>query len=288
MSTALPVLRWKLKKAGRNACALGTPLLKRALGRDRGQAASRVRVLTYHRFGNAARDPFCLPLQDFAAQMRYVAKEGLAISLAKLEAFLAGQAAAPRDGVLITIDDGMGCLRWAALPVLREYAVPAVAFVSAGLVSPGRTASRQGHYLNWHDLETLRDAGISIQSHGWSHRSLGYLHPQLVLDELCASKALLQERLGVDVGSFAYPFGTRSDFNATTANMLSQAGYRLGFTSQHGSIGCGEGRQAHALPRIKVESGESLATFRALVHGGLDAWRWVDLALWRWQSSARG
>jgi peptidoglycan/xylan/chitin deacetylase (PgdA/CDA1 family) len=282
MAAEVTALRWTLKKVTRYACAHGTSLLIRAASHARGRGDPRVRILTYHSFGRAPRAPFCLSPNDFVAQMRYVADAGLALSLPQFEAFLQGHANPQHDAVLVTIDDGLKCLRTAALPVLREFAIPAVAFVSAGLIG----TSQNGEYLDWDDLLALKAADISVQSHGWSHRSLGYLTRDAILQELCASRVLLEERLGAEVTAFAYPFGTRADFSTAIASMVSEAGYRLAFTSQHGSItSCGF--EPHMLPRIKVESGEPLATFRALVHGGLDAWGWIDRGLWQLQSSAR-
>jgi hypothetical protein len=67
--------------------------------------------------------------------------------------------------------------------------------------------------------------------------------------------------------------------------VLSQAGYRTAFTSQHGALR--PGLDLLSLPRIKVEGGEPQWIFRALCQGGLDKWRWVDSALWRMQQAGK-
>ncbi len=102
-------------------------------------------------------------------------------------------------------------------------------------------------------------------------------------DELARSKALLEERLGIHITAFAYPFGTRADYNREIADLARSCGYSCAFTSQHGAIRRGD--DAFVLNRVKVESGEPLATYAALVHGGLDAWRWIDRGFWRMQAS---
>jgi peptidoglycan/xylan/chitin deacetylase (PgdA/CDA1 family) len=287
MTTNVGMLRWMLKKVSRTAVARGSSLLADALPRGLAATSRPVRALTYHRFGLSPRDPFCVSAEAFAAQMQELAKRGLAVSLAQLKSFLAGEVELPRDAVLVTVDDGFQSLRSVALPILRHFAIPAVAFVSAGLV---RTQTGKGpihadpeQYLSWRDLELLVQHGVSIQSHGLTHRSLGRLALREARIELVRSRHLLQGRLGLPVDAFAYPFGTRADFNPAIARLVSEAGYQIAFTSQHGAIQ--RDGDLHTLPRTKVESGETVETFVSLVQGGLDAWRWIDRGLWRLQAS---
>ena len=51
----------------------------------------------------------------------------------------------------------------------------------------------------------------------------------------------------------------------------------------HGAIA--PGADPLTLPRVKIEGGEGLWMFRAIVDGGLDAWRWVDRFMWRLQEA---
>ena len=62
--------RWQIKKATRTGVMLastisGSTALRRLAGEP------RIRVLTYHRFGHAARDPWCVEPAAFEAQMRW-------------------------------------------------------------------------------------------------------------------------------------------------------------------------------------------------------------------------
>jgi len=303
MSGSVDALRWMVKKASRYAVSragmvlrarsprqprVRTPMPQDDSHHASGQAHRRVvRALTYHRFGIRPRDAFCVSPDAFDQQMRYLARGKLAISLDELQAFIGSRATPAADAALVTIDDGFVSTLTHAVPILKEYGVPAVAFVSAGQV--GWRAQHREHgpedSLDWRQLERLVRAGISVQSHGWSHRSLAFLSPREIDDELEHSRALLSSRLGCDVLAFAYPFGTRADFNPAVAAAVAKAGYRLAFASQHGPIRPGD--DPYVLNRTKVEGGEGLSTFRALVHGGLDAWRWVDRSLWRLQASRR-
>jgi peptidoglycan/xylan/chitin deacetylase (PgdA/CDA1 family) len=281
--------RWYLKKAARHGMALGAGTCGRlAVGFAR-SAAAKIRVLTYHRLGDWKRDPFCVTEQNFRAQMRYLAENGLAVSLHDLQAFLAGSKKLADGSVLVAIDDGYRSLFTGMLPILKEFRIPAVAYVSPGLIRDSADGSKQNNaggdmpepYLTWDELKTLAENGVVIGSHGWSHRSLGRMEAAEVRQEAIQSRHVLQTRLGRTVDSFAYPYGTRADFNASTTAILAEACYTTVFTSQHGAIT--KGADAIALPRIKVEGGEGLWMFRRLCGGALDSWRLADRVLWRWQ-----
>ncbi len=246
-----------------------------------------VRVLTYHGIGDVRRNPFYLDRGQFELQIAYLAEHRLVLSLDDLDAYLAGRRGVPRGAVVVTIDDGLRSLHRDALPILRDHGVPAVAFVSPGLLESTAAANPQEAqdepFLSWKELEAVQAAGIEIGSHGFSHRSLGVLPAPEAEEEIRRSRAVLEQRLGCRIRAMAYPYGTRPDFNAGTRSALERAGYRFAFTSQHGAIT--PGSDPLVLSRIKVEGGDSISLFRRLTIGGMDAWRVVDGLLWRIQAT---
>jgi peptidoglycan/xylan/chitin deacetylase (PgdA/CDA1 family) len=276
-------LRWLLKKGARRTVAT-IASGGRSVGAHR---PSGVHVLTYHRFGDAPRDPFSVGTDSFDQQMRWLSEQQLAIALEDVERFVAG-IATPKDGaVLVTIDDGDPSVHEHALPILKRHRIPAVLFVPAGELVDGTTparaaASPDARMTREHLVELARN-GVRIGSHSWTHHSLGRMPPAAAREQAIRSRAELENLLGTAVTSFAYPFGTRADYNDTTAAVLREAGYTSAFTSQHGAIE--PGSDPLMLPRVKVEGGEDLWMFQALARGGLDGWRWVDRTLWRVQAS---
>lgn len=284
-------IRWHLKKTARKVIALGHWAARRVWSADH-VATAELRVLTYHRFGETFRDPFCVTSSDFAAQMAWLAEQGLAVSRADVDAFVHDGKALKPGSVLVTIDDGCRSVGTIALPILKRYRVPAVVFVSSGNV--GRTISQRNQqgetpiedYMDWSELHELTEFGIEIGSHAVTHRSLGRMPLSEAEKEIQNSRTELERGLGRPVTTFAYPYGTRADFNNAVAKAMKAAGYRLAFTSQHGAIR--PNMDAMTLPRIKVEGGDESWLFPAVARGGLDAWRWIDRALWRIQASGRG
>jgi peptidoglycan/xylan/chitin deacetylase (PgdA/CDA1 family) len=273
-------LRWAVKKAGRRGMALVAS--GRRLLAPRGEPC--VRVVTYHRIAAATRDPFSVAPDDFAHHMAWLAETGSAIGLDELTRFLAGDGPPPATcAVLVTIDDGLASLRSRALPILAHHRIPAVAFVSAGRL--GDVADDDGgspeRHLTWSELRDVTDAGVTIGSHAWSHRSLASLPIAVARDDVRRARDVLEQRTGRAVTAFAYPFGTRADFSPALARVLAECGHTLAFTSQHGAIR--PGIDPFTLPRVKIEGGEPVWMFPLLCRGALDAWRWVDRALWRLQ-----
>ena len=276
--------RWYVKKAARRSVALGSFLSGSLLVRDLAATTPRLRAITYHRFGDVPADPYCVSPAAFAAQMRWLADQNLLASLDDVEGFIGGQKELRPNSVLVTIDDGCQSLHREALPILRDYQIPAVAFVSAGLVgAPTISIDHPEPYATWDELGQLRDAGVEIGSHAFDHRSLGRMDAEAARDQAVRSRDLISQRLGSPTRSFAYPFGTHADFDAATDRLLADAGYQIAFNSLHGTIRPGMDRIS--LPRVKIEGGEGMLMFQLACRGAMDAWRVVDDLLWRVQQS---
>ena len=287
MTTSIP--RWTMKKAARVGMALSMST-RRLVSVPNTQAISpAIRVLTYHRFGASQRDPFCVNASAFAKQIAWLANNQLAVSLPDVEAFVRGEKTIPQGAVLISIDDGFRSVAKIALPILRDHGVPAAVYVTTGNVGRDvQSARADGEhidegYLNWEEINQLHESGMAIGSHAHTHRSMARISLAEATDEAIRSKELIEKQIGKQVTSFAYPFGTLADFNASVAETLFKAGYRSAFTSQHGVIHSGS--EALTLPRIKIEGGESPWMFPLIAQGGLDGWGWIDRYLWRFQAS---
>jgi peptidoglycan/xylan/chitin deacetylase (PgdA/CDA1 family) len=61
--------------------------------------------------------------------------------------------------------------------------------------------------LRKQDLVALRDAGVEIGNHGWSHTDHAHLSPRESAEQIRQGQAWLRKELGVDAPYFAVPFG---------------------------------------------------------------------------------
>jgi peptidoglycan/xylan/chitin deacetylase (PgdA/CDA1 family) len=62
-------------------------------------------------------------------------------------------------------------------------------------------------YMDWRELGELQRAGMEIGAHTMTHRSLWTLPLPVAQREIRDPKGILENRLGVPVHSFAYPYG---------------------------------------------------------------------------------
>lgn len=269
---------WAIRKGIRGGFGRATWLTGLVAARELLGGTARVRAITYHRFGEAPRDPWVVRTEHFDAQMQWLAESGLAVSLGEVLDFVEGRGQVVDGAVLVTIDDGCLSTLSTALPILKRHGVPAAAFVSAGLIGSTATAADHGEpYLSWDQLRELHREGVEIGSHAFDHRSLARMTQAEARDQAARSRAVLEDRLSAPVLSFAYPFGTRSDFGPETDRLLSESGYTIAFNSIHGAIR--PGMDPVSLPRVKIEAGEGMSLFRLSCRGAMDPWRLVDDAL---------
>lgn len=273
--------RWIAKKVARHGTAFGVAGTGLLTVRNRLDKTPTVRALMYHRFGDATRDPWCVDTKEFEKQVRWLADEGLAISVDQLVRFLEGRERVASGSVLLTVDDGFLSVLTDMAPVLHAHGVPAVAYVTTGRL--GTTDPEGGErYLTWDEAAKLTALGVTVGSHAHTHSSLGRMPLEQARDEGARSRELLQSRLGIEADSFAYPFGMTPDHSPETAAALRDLGYRSVFTAMHGAIQAGA--DPHSLPRVKVEGGEGLTMFKWLSRGALDLWRLFDEVGYRLQS----
>ncbi len=269
--------RWRIKKAARKTVVLGS-LVSGSIALRRLAAHPKIRVITYHRFGLAERDPYCVRPDDFEEQMRWLAAQRLAVSLDHVLQFVRGERDLADGSVLVTMDDGFSSMVSVAAPVLRRYGIPAVAFVTTGAIGNADAGRDTGEpFMDWGQLAELCASGVTIGSHGHTHRSMAKLDPDEVREEGRRSKKLIEARLGRGVATFAYPYGMRGDESPATAGVLAESGYTSIFISQHGTLQ--PGANLLRLPRIKIEAGEPLWMYKLLCRGGMDAWSLVDRLL---------
>lgn len=114
----------------------------------------------------------------------------------------------------LTFDDGHISNRAAAEEIVR-HGGRADFFVNPGVI--GRS-----NFLSWSDLRDMAGLGMSIQSHGYTHRYLDELSRIEVERELKASKKEIEDRLGQAVLLFA-PAGGRMP--AHFVELVRDAGY---------------------------------------------------------------
>lgn len=205
-------------------------------------AAGGVLVLMYHKI---ARAPLATNLpflyvkpREFERQMGELLGAGFAhVPFGEVPAAAAGG----QTGFCVTFDDGFRNASDHALPVLRARGLRATMFLVAdhlGGTDEWDRAIGEPPLPLMDDAE-VRDwlaAGQSIGAHTLTHPHLTRLAPDRMRAEVFDSRRKLEDRFGVPVPHFCYPYG---DQDERVRALVAEAGYEAACTVEHGVNGPG-------------------------------------------------
>ena len=140
---------------------------------------------------------------------------------------VAGVVEAGRSGFCVTFDDGFRNVFDLALPLLEKRGLRAIQFIVAGLIGgedawdraigePPQALMDDGMIREW------LAAGHEIGSHTLTHPHLPALGREQARAEIFDSKRRLEDRFGVPIKHFCYPYG---DQDEAVRDMVREAGY---------------------------------------------------------------
>ena len=155
------------------------------------------------------------------------------------EADAAIRAGSAEGSICLTFDDGKQSAFPAILSALARGARCSQFIITERVGTAG--------FMTWSQIRELSDAGVG--SHTRSHPELPALSRGALDGELAGSRAEIEDRLGREVRSFAYPYGL---FDRATVLAVRSAGYRQAFTTQHVYADARFGPLG--LPRLEPES----------------------------------
>ena len=126
------------------------------------------------------------------------------------------------ENCFITFDDGHMSQFSRAFPILQEYSLKAIFFVTAGWTG------QRSDFMSWAQLQELLRYGHEVQSHGWSHALLTNCSLSELRQELARSKCELENHLGVPIDAISMPGGR---WSKNVLDVCKEIGYRRVFTS---------------------------------------------------------
>jgi len=230
-------------------------LLKNAVYRAIGETANGIgavngddrslRVLMYHKVNDLPRNRMSMPVSLFDEQMAQLKELGYTIvDLDSVRAHYLEGKPLPPGAVLITFDDGYRDNLVNAAPLLQRHGYPAVQFVPIAYVGEVRPLPHEKYLsahgvhnptVDWDEIQELERYGVSIESHGISHKPLAELEIDEAAREIALSKLKLEEKLGRPVRAFSYVKGSEADYKPVHPSLVRQAGYDLAFTAVSGA-----------------------------------------------------
>ena len=220
-----------------------------------------MRALMYHRVEEVG-GRFGVPLAKLEAQAAWLASAGWTVKTLR-----AAAAAPDQETVVLTFDDGTADTFESAWPVLRRNGLTATVFLVTDAMGGALHWSRSSvPMMNWSQAREMAEEGAELGSHTATHLDLRTASIAAIRKELKRSKAAIEDQVGTEVVSFAYPFGY---FRVEMPDLLAEAGYQ--WATLAGT--CGRNTSATApyeLRRIHIDGRASLSAFRRKVSGRCD------------------
>ncbi len=220
--------------------------------------SSKVSILGYHQFITQGNETAMrISVSRFRKQMSALHEAEIpVISLSDYMAWRSGSKQIPRQCVVITIDDGFRDLFSEALVVLKEFGYPFTFYLYTNFLGGSGRTLADG------EVRALMAAGGELGSHSISHDFLvrarkkfasQQQYDQWLLKELKGSKEKLEQRFGVKISSFAYPYG---EYSAEVIGKALQAGYASAVTVNGAKAGYGINLME--LPRYIIHGNDDL------------------------------
>ncbi len=213
-----------------------------------------VPILLYHHISDEGPgNRYFVSPAAFDAQMKWLYDHGYqTITVSQLSGLIINGGEMPLKPVAITFDDGDADMVTNALPILKKYGFVATSYLIVRWIDAPQ-------YITSDQVNQLISEGWEIGSHSMSHVDLTQNEENLAY-EVGESRSRLNEKFGLNVKSFAYPFGMIdkkvADF---TANSDYTSAVGLGNTYQQGLY------DLYYLVRMEVRQEYTMDQFIALL-----------------------
>jgi peptidoglycan/xylan/chitin deacetylase (PgdA/CDA1 family) len=234
------------------------------------QSTRSIPILMYHsisqptNFVHAGYRDSCVPPMSFEAQIDYLYRNMYTIlNVSQLIQILNDKSPIPDKTIVLTFDDGYADFYYSALPILSRYNLTATLYVVTGCV--GKTAlwlrrERQTGQpmLTWKQIAEISNSGIECGAHTHSHPKLDTLSLTMAKEEIRCSKDLLEQHLGQQVTSFAYPYGY---YTSDMRRLVKEAGFTSACVVKYAM--CSEKTDCFTLERLAITPNMDMRAFHA-------------------------
>ena len=210
-------------------------------------------ILLYHHISEETPASTSVSPELFHRHLNYLDDNGFTVLELEtvLDRLYSGRTV-PDGTVVITFDDAYESVYTEAFPALARRDWPFTVLVADESVEHGYR-----HYMNWDQLRHLVENGVGIGAHSVTHAHLATPKPsetrtgwiKRVNREIHGNRQKLEQRLGVETGSFAYPYG---EYSATVRQLVREAGL-YGLAQHSGAVG--RHTDPGVIPRFPMATG---------------------------------
>jgi len=175
--------------------------------------AIKIPILTYHSIDESG-SVISTKLEVFRRQMEFLNENGYnVVSLGNFLEFSNEENSLPPETVVLTFDDGFQNFYTSAFPVLEKCGFKATVFLVTDYCGKHNdwagnpAALPPSKILSWNEIKELNDYGIEFGAHTRTHPDLTRIRDAQIESEIAESKSAIENALGSEVKTFAYPFG---------------------------------------------------------------------------------
>jgi peptidoglycan/xylan/chitin deacetylase (PgdA/CDA1 family) len=204
-------------------------------------------VLMYHKIPDApiaTKHQIFVTKENFAKHLAYFKSHAISpITFRDYQDFASGRrplAEFPRRPIVLTFDDGYLDNYTNLLPLMQQYSYRGVLYLLGDFavrhnqwdLATDPTEPR-AEIMSAAQKQAFVAAGWEIGAHTQTHAHLPALPPAAAAAEIADSKAALEQSLGTEIISFAYPYG---DLNAATKALVAEAGFLFAVATDTGGM----------------------------------------------------
>lgn len=234
------------------------------------------RILMYHMVSEhrpgAKFNKLRVKPEAFEWQIRWLRDNGWHFALMSE---LAAPDQLPPKTVFLTFDDGFEDNYRLAHPVLQKYGAKATLYLVVDRFDRDWSTAKKAHHntgelmrepkLTDGQVSTMLGSGCwELGGHTLTHANLARLDEEQKLAEIRGCREQLESCFGVDVSSFAYPFGI---YDQTDVALAEKAGFTSAVTTVEG-IDTDLQTRCFELSRVKVSGKDNRLAFRLRMRTG--------------------
>jgi len=146
--------------------------------------------------------------------------------------------------ITLSFDDGM-YNNFRAAEFLAKEGISATFFVNPEVIQHSanfnyikshcqeRLHIKPIRFLNWEDIQLLKNMGHKIGNHGLNHKRLSNCTAEELIEQVEKSKKCLLEKIGEGVSTFAWCYGTSKDISKEAIQLI-QKGHSSTFSAIRG------------------------------------------------------
>ncbi|MGL4789085.1 polysaccharide deacetylase family protein [Cetobacterium sp.] len=170
--------------------------------------------------------------------------------------------------IMLTFDDGYKDNYENAFPILKKYQFKGIIYILDGVkynkwdVDDKNNPEKEFPLMNVEELLEMQKYGIEFGGHTSTHPKLAELSLENVKKEIILSKNNIENLVGKELLSFAYPYGS---LNEDVKKIAQESGYQFAVATDSGSITFSD--DLFEIRRVGIFPTNNLFNFKRKVSG---------------------